>query len=81
MPERPLDRRFFAVGTELAANAEESVLLCPGILRSDQRIAKRPLSSAELSDLRLKDGAVRLTAGSRVRQTALEADFNHSPPI
>jgi len=59
MPEWPLDRRLFAVGVELAADAEESVLLYPGVLRSDQRVARRRLSSAELSDLRLRVAAVR----------------------
>ena len=58
MPEWPLDQRFFAVGTELAADAEESVLLYPGILPSDQRIAMRRLSSAELSNLKLRVAAV-----------------------
>jgi hypothetical protein len=59
MPEWALDRRFFAVGTELAADAEESVLLYPGILPSDQRTARRCLSLTELSDLRLRVAAVR----------------------
>jgi len=59
MPEWPADRRLFAVGMELAADAEESVLLFPGILQSDQRVAKRRLSSVELSDLKLRVAAVR----------------------
>ena len=59
MPEWPLDRRLFAVGMELAADAEESVLLYPGVSRSDQRVARRRLSSAELSNLRLRVAAVR----------------------
>jgi hypothetical protein len=59
MPEWALDRRYFAVGTELAADAEESVLLYPGILRSDRRIATRRLSLDELSGLRLRVAAVR----------------------
>ena len=71
MPEWPLDRRFFAVGTELAENAEESVLLYPGIFRSDQRIAKRRLSSVKLSYLKLRIAAVRPYAGSCMRRTAL----------
>ena len=59
MPEWPADRRLFAVGMELAADAEEFVLLYPGILRSDQRVAKRRLSPVELSHLKLRIAAVR----------------------
>ena len=59
MPEWALERRYFAVGTELAAQAEELVLFFPGILPSDRRIATRRLSPAELSNLRLRVAAVR----------------------
>src|SRR5215469_17042523 len=51
--------QILCVGTEHAADAEAFVLLHPGILPSDQRIARRHLSSAELCDLNLKTGAVR----------------------
>jgi hypothetical protein len=53
------DSRFFAVGTPHAAEAAEAVLRYPGLMRSDRRIARRPLSPAELSELRLRTGAVR----------------------
>lgn len=79
MPEWPLDRRFFAVGTELAANAEESVLLYLGILRSDQRIAKRRLSSVELSDLRLRVAAVRPHGWILHEADGLEVESNIIP--
>jgi len=59
MPEWALDRRFFAVGLENAADAEEAVLHYPGILRSDQRRATRRLSLTELSDLKVRIGGIR----------------------
>jgi len=79
MPERSLDRRLFAVGTELAENAEELVLLCPGILRSDQRIAKRLLSSVELFDLRLKIAGVRSYGWVLREADGLDLEFNMTP--
>lgn len=79
MPEWPLDRRFFAVGTELAANAEESVLLYPGIFRSDQRIAKRRLSSVELSYLKLRIAAVRPYGWILHEADGLEVESNTIP--
>lgn len=56
---RPPDRRLFAVGLEKAAEAREAVLRFPGIVRADERTARRPLSVNELSSLRLRTGAVR----------------------
>lgn len=56
--DRP-DSRFFAVGIEHAAEAEEAVLRFPGLLPQDRRIARRRLSSVELSDLELRAEAVR----------------------
>jgi hypothetical protein len=53
------DRRFFAVGAQNAAEATESVLRYPGIVRTDRRSARRPLSAAELSNLSLRWEAVR----------------------
>jgi hypothetical protein len=79
MPEWPIDRRFFAVGTELAENAEELVLLYPGILRSNQRIAKRLLSSVELFDLTLKIAAVRPYGWILREADGLELEFNKTP--
>ena len=79
MPEWTLDRRFFAVGTELAADAEESVLLYPGILPSDQRIAKRRLSATEVSDLRLRVAAVRSYGWILHEAGGLEVESNITP--
>jgi hypothetical protein len=59
MPEWPLDRRFLAVGIKHPADAEATALLHPGILPSDQRIARRCLSPTELANLKLRAGAVR----------------------
>jgi hypothetical protein len=59
------DRRFFAIRTLHAAEAAEAVLRYPGLMRSDQRIARRPLSPAELSELRLSTDAVRAYGWSR----------------
>jgi hypothetical protein len=53
------DSRFLAVGVESAVEAEEAVLLFPGLLRTDVRIARRQLSSAEIASLNLRPGAVR----------------------
>jgi hypothetical protein len=55
----PPDRRLFAVGVEKAAEAREVVLRFPGILSSDERIVRRPLSPNELSTLQLRTAAVR----------------------
>ena len=79
MPERPLDRRFFAVGTVLAADAEEAVLLYPGVLRSDQRIAKRRLSSVELSYLKLRIAAVRPYGWILHEADGFEVESNINP--
>src|SRR5262249_46650528 len=40
----PLERRFFAVGLEDAAEAEDAVLRYPSLMIDDRRIARRPLS-------------------------------------
>jgi len=53
------ERRFFAVGAETAASAEEVVLSYPGITRDDKRVACRLLSPKEIADLRLRTLAVR----------------------
>jgi hypothetical protein len=68
--DRPPDRRLFAVGLETAAEAREAVLRFPGIVRADERTARRPLSANELSSLRLRTGAVRSYG------TATEPSFN-----
>jgi hypothetical protein len=55
----PPDLRFFAVGLAAAEEAVQAVLRYPGILREDKRIAIRPLSPDEISNLRLRAQAVR----------------------
>jgi hypothetical protein len=59
MAGHPPDRRFFAVAASQAADAVELVLRYPGLEPSDQRVARRFLSSAELANLELKTEAVR----------------------
>jgi hypothetical protein len=55
----PVERRYFAVGLEHAADAEEAVLRYPGLVRKDSRTAMRPLTSAELTDLALERDTIR----------------------
>jgi hypothetical protein len=55
----PPDRRFFAVGLAAADEAVEAVLRYPGLAREDRRLAIRPLSPDEISNLRLRAQAVR----------------------
>jgi hypothetical protein len=50
---------FFAVGVNAASDAEVAVLRYPGIQPRDSRIAKRKLSSDEISHLNLWHGGVR----------------------
>ena len=58
--DRPPERRFFAVAMQAAAGAlGPAVLRYPGLLETDKRIARRPLSLSELFDLRLRTEAVR----------------------
>ena len=59
MPGDPADRRFFAVAAAHASEAVDAVLRYPGLMRSDRRIARRPLSPAELFNLKLRVEAVR----------------------
>jgi hypothetical protein len=54
-----LDSRFFAVGVESGKEAEEAVLVFPGLLRTDTRIARRRLFPKELSRLKLRSEGVR----------------------
>ena len=60
------DSRFFAVGTEQAAEAESAVLRYPGILPADERAARRRLSAQELLDIGLRTGAVRPYGYARI---------------
>jgi|SRR5579871_5966644 len=53
------ERRFFAIGAETAALAEEAILRYPGIKLDDKRVARRRLSPKEIADLRLGALAVR----------------------
>lgn len=53
------DHRFFAVGMAEAADAEELVLRFPGVMREDERVARRRLSARELASLQLRTEAVR----------------------
>lgn len=53
------ESRLFAVGISSAIQAETDVLRVPGLLHSDQRIAKQPLSINEIEALRLREGGVR----------------------
>jgi hypothetical protein len=64
--DRQSDARFFAVGTEQAAEAESAVLRYPGILPADPRSARRRLSAGELQDIGLRTGAVRPYGYTRV---------------
>jgi hypothetical protein len=57
--EREPDLRFFAVGTRDAHEAEEAILRYPGLVREDNRSARRPLSQREIAWLGLRAGAVR----------------------
>jgi hypothetical protein len=57
--EREPDLRFFAVGTRDAHEAEEAILRYPGLVREDNRSARRPLSQQEIACLGLRAGAVR----------------------
>jgi hypothetical protein len=57
--EREPDLRFFAVGTLDAQEAEEAILRYPGLVRGDNRSARRPLSQQEIAWLGLRPGAVR----------------------
>jgi hypothetical protein len=57
--EREPDLRFFAVGTRDAQEAEEAILRFPGLVREDNRSARRPLSQREIAWLGLRAGAVR----------------------
>ena len=57
--EREPDLRFFAVGTRDAHEAEEAILRYPGLIREDNRSARRPLSQQEIACLGLRAGAVR----------------------
>jgi hypothetical protein len=57
--EREPDLRFFAVGTRDAHEAEEAILRYPGLVREDNRSARRPLSGHEIAYLGLRAGAVR----------------------
>ena len=57
--EREPDLRFFAVGTRDAHEAEEAILRYPGLVREDNRSARRPLSQQEIACLGLRTGAVR----------------------
>jgi hypothetical protein len=59
IPEGESDPRFFAVGTDEAGDAEEAVLRYPGIVREDQRTARRRLSDKEIACLRLRADGVR----------------------
>jgi len=55
----PAERRFFAVGLEDAAEAEEAVLRYPGLMIEDPRTARRPLSANEIISLELRTQAIR----------------------
>ncbi len=57
--EREADRRFFAVGTLEAGDAEEAILRFPGLVREDKRTALRPLSENEIARLGLRMDSVR----------------------
>jgi hypothetical protein len=57
--EREPDSRFFAVGTLDARDAEEATLRFPGIIREDERSARRRLSDAEIAFLKLREGGVK----------------------
>jgi hypothetical protein len=59
MPEGESDPRFFAVGTDLAGDAEEAILRYPGIVREDKRTARRRLSDEEIAYLGLRGDGVR----------------------
>jgi hypothetical protein len=53
------DRRYFAVGLATAEEAVDAVLIYPGMLREDRRVAIRPLSPEEISSLKVRPHAVR----------------------
>ena len=61
---------FFAVAESTASEAESAVLRYPGILPGDTRTVRRSLLAVEISNLKLRPGAVRpfgranLTTGS-----------------
>jgi hypothetical protein len=57
--EREADPRFFAVGTQDGGEAEKAILRYPGLVREDQRIARRRLSDKEIACLGLRQGGVR----------------------
>jgi hypothetical protein len=57
--EREPDPRFFAVGTRDAGEAEEAILRYPGIIREDQRSARRRLSDKEIACIGLRPDGVR----------------------
>src|SRR5262245_25104624 len=59
MSEREPDLRFFAVGVRDAQEAEEAILRYPGLVREDNRSARRPLSQREIAYLGLRAGGVR----------------------
>jgi hypothetical protein len=50
---------FFAVAEESAPEAEKAVLRFAGMLASDVRVARRRLSTVEISSLKLRPGALR----------------------
>jgi hypothetical protein len=53
------DSRLFAVAATTTLEAESLVLRFPGLLVSDNRIARRPLSIDDISNLKLRPGGVR----------------------
>ena len=57
--DREPDLRFFAVGSQQALEAEETILRYPGLVREDKRTARRPLSEQEIARLGLRPGGVR----------------------
>jgi uncharacterized protein YecT (DUF1311 family) len=61
--ERKSDSRFFAVGTQEARDAEELILRYPGIIREDERNARRRLSKDEIAWLQLREGGCEAASG------------------
>jgi hypothetical protein len=77
------DLRWLAVTIPNAADAEREVLRFPGLLESDRRTAKRPLSLHEISQMKLMAGAVRpykcnLVHGANISSSNFAINQSHS---
>ena len=57
--DNSVEHRYFAVGLERAADAQEAVLRYPGVTRNDPRNARRPLTPIELAHLGLRQDTIR----------------------